>query len=81
MDGLGFAVGMAVKIFGRGDTQAYALAGSITSLLGCVAGNIFSTVGFIAKAQGINIFQTLYLVDPMYLIQSLIQYWVIISIK
>ncbi len=67
--GLGYVVGMAVKNFGRGQTKAYALTGGTLALLGCVAGNIFTTIGLTAQSEGINIFQTLYLVDPMYWIE------------
>jgi antitoxin component YwqK of YwqJK toxin-antitoxin module len=66
---VGLAVGMAVRMFGRGNSVMYSLAGGSISLLGCILGNILSMVGFISQAEGMTVFQALYLIDPMYLIR------------
>ena len=71
--GVGFAVGISVRMFGRGKTISYSVAGSVLALLGCIAGNIFSTIGFIAKYQAINVFQALYLIDPDYLMDAFLE--------
>jgi len=62
--GVGFLVGFAVRFLGRGSTQVYGVAGAVLALLGCVAGNLFSGIGFISAEQGVPFFQILGALSP-----------------
>jgi hypothetical protein len=49
--GVGFLVGWAVRRFGQGTTQAFALTGAVLALLGCLLGNLFTVIGFLSKQE------------------------------
>ncbi len=53
--GVGLLVGYAVRILGKGNTQAYSIVGAVLALLGCVLGNLFSACAFIADAQSVPV--------------------------
>lgn len=61
--GVGFIVGMGVRFFGAGIDYIYGFIGAFFALLGCVLGNLFSQVGFIADAQSLGYFETLNFLD------------------
>ncbi|MGJ3233491.1 toxin-antitoxin system YwqK family antitoxin [Marivirga sp.] len=61
--GVGFLVGLGVRFFGAGITPIFGYVGGFFALLGCLLGNFFSQVGFIADAQTMGYFQTLTLID------------------
>lgn len=61
--GVGFAVGMGVRFFGAGIDPIFGFVGGFLALLGCLLGNLFSQVGFIAGAQSLGYFETLTLLD------------------
>jgi len=61
--GVGFIVGMGVRFFGAGVDPVYGYIGGLFSLIGCLLGNLFSTVGFIAQEQSLGYFETLGLLD------------------
>lgn len=61
--GVGFLVGVSVRAAGKGLDKIFGITGAILSLLGCLAGNFFSVIGFIAQANGWGYFQTLNAVD------------------
>lgn len=60
---LGFGVGYAVRIAGKGIDQIFGFGGAALALLGCLLGNLFSIIGFVADAQGMGIFETLSVMD------------------
>src|SRR5262245_1738578 len=70
--GVGFLVGYAVKIFGKGIDKSFGIIGAAWSLLGCAAGNLFTVVGSIAKHQNIPIMNILEKLD-MDIIANLMQ--------
>ncbi|MEQ6122474.1 hypothetical protein [Reichenbachiella sp. MALMAid0571] len=61
--GVGFLVGMGVRFFGAGVDQVYGLIGGFFALLGCLLGNLFSQVGFIADVQTLGYLDTLMLLN------------------
>lgn len=61
--GVGFVVGMGVRFFGAGVDQIYGILGALFALLGCMLGNLFSQIGFIAHQEGFGYLQTLSLLD------------------
>lgn len=56
--GVGLLVGFSVQFFGAGIDKKFGYLGAILSLLGCLLGNLFSQVGFIAQEQSLGYFET-----------------------
>lgn len=52
--GVGALVGISVRYFGEGIQPIYSFIGAIFSLLGCLLGNLFSQVGFIAEQESLS---------------------------
>lgn len=61
--GVGFLVGFTVRFFGAGVDLPYRIVGAVCALLGCMLGNLFSQVWFIAEAQSLGYFETLAYLD------------------
>ena len=61
--GVGFIVGMGIRFFGAGIDPIFGLLGGFYALLGCLLGNLFSQVGFIAVEQSLGYFETLTFLD------------------
>ena len=60
---VGFLVGFAVRIAGKGITVIFGIAGALLALLGCLIGNYLSVVGFAANAEGMGYFEMLSSID------------------
>jgi hypothetical protein len=70
--GVGFLVGYAVRIFGKGIDKSFAIVGAAWSLAGCAAGNLLSVIGVISKHQNIPFFDILDKLKPE-IVASLMQ--------
>jgi hypothetical protein len=57
--GVGFLVGYAVRLLGKGSTPVFGAVGALLSLGGCVAGNVLAITGFIANDVGQPFFSVL----------------------
>lgn len=57
--GVGFLVGWAVRMAGKGVTQPFGIIGAVFALLGCALGNLFSIYGFAAKGLDISLFSVI----------------------
>jgi len=57
--GMGFIVGYAVRIAGKGVSQIFGIAGAALALLGCILGDYFSIIGFMASNEGQTFMETL----------------------
>jgi hypothetical protein len=55
--GVGFLVGYAVNYFGKGMTTPFGIVGALFALLGCVLGNIFTTIIAAYSLEGVSFFQ------------------------
>ena len=60
--GMGFIVGYAVRVAGKGVSQIFGIAGAALALLGCILGDYFSYIGFIASDEGLGYMETLGLI-------------------
>ncbi|MDR1192062.1 MAG: hypothetical protein LBK60_10445 [Verrucomicrobiales bacterium] len=60
--GVGFLVGFAVRL-GKGIDKMYHFIGAALALLGCLLGNFFSLIGFVAKEEQMNVFGLLGVLD------------------
>ena len=61
--GLGFAVGFMVRFTGRGSAMPFGITGAVCALLGCLLGNFFSIVTFIAQEESMEIIAVLQQLD------------------
>jgi antitoxin component YwqK of YwqJK toxin-antitoxin module len=57
--GVGLIVGFSIQFFGAGIDKKFGYLGAFLSLLGCLLGNLFSQVGFIAQEYSLGYFETL----------------------
>lgn len=71
---IGFMVGFAVRKGGKGIDKIFGISGAVLSLLGCLAGNFLSIVGYVADAEGLGYFDTLsqinYSVMPSLMVET-----------
>ena len=51
--GVGFLVGFAVRIAGKGIDSSFGVVSAVLSLLGCVLGNLWTMTYFLAANQGV----------------------------
>ncbi|MEX0331096.1 MAG: hypothetical protein AB3N64_06685 [Puniceicoccaceae bacterium] len=65
--GIGFLVGFAVRILGKGINMQYGIIGGAFALLGCVLGNFFAIVGFVSIQEGLGFFELLFAIDYAYI--------------
>lgn len=61
--GIGFLVGYAVKIFGKGSDTGFGFTGAVLALFGCMAGNVFAMVAMMADREGQAFFDLLSRLD------------------
>lgn len=60
---VGLIVGLAVRFFGVGIDKKFGILGAVLALLGCLAGNFFSQIGFIANEYSYGYLETLFYFD------------------
>jgi hypothetical protein len=61
--GVGFLVGFAVRLVGRGTEPAFGIAGAVLALLGCALGNLLTITWFLAQQEGAPFFSVLTSLD------------------
>jgi antitoxin component YwqK of YwqJK toxin-antitoxin module len=71
--GVGLLVGFTIQFFGAGIDQKFGYLGASFSLLGCLLGNLFSQIGFIAQEQSLGYFETLSYLNFSLIIDILIE--------
>ena len=71
--GVGFLVGFAVKLIGRGNHIAFGIVGGVFALLGCILGNYFSLISFTATDLHLGFFETLTMFSPEIIVKSMIE--------
>lgn len=62
--GVGFLVGLAVQFGGKGINKIFGVMGAALALIGCLLGNFFTVVHFVAEAEGLGFFDTLTRISP-----------------
>ena len=67
--GVGFLVGYGVRFFGAGVDGKFGVLGAVLALFGCLLGNFFAQIGFLAHSESIGYLQALQLFDYAYLPQ------------
>lgn len=62
--GVGFLVGFAVRMFGKGIDRSFGLVGGGLALLGCLAGNLLTIVVLVSQQEGIAVLDLLSRLNP-----------------
>ncbi len=62
--GIGALVGLSVRKLGRGRGPAFAVAGAVLSLLGCLAGNLLTVCVLVAHERKVGVLDVLSRLDP-----------------
>ena len=62
--GIGLAIGFTIQIFGRGIDSKFAVVASVYAVVGCLLGNLFATVIYIARVNLISPFDILLHTPP-----------------
>ncbi len=67
--GVGFFVGSTVRRFGKGIDRSFGIVGAVLSLLGCLAGNLFSACIIISYQEGMNLLEVLSRLNPQIVVE------------
>jgi hypothetical protein len=59
--GVGFLIGVAMRIFGKGKTITFGIAGAVLALIGCLLGNLMFYSGVIAREEGMSFLNVFFL--------------------
>ena len=62
--GVGFLVGYAVRLCGKGIKKIYGIIGAVFALVGCLLGNFLSVCSMLAKEEGMAFFELLSRLNP-----------------
>ena len=62
--GVGFLVGFAIRIFGKGIDSVFGFVGATLALLGCAAGNLLAVCGMVAEQEGMAFMEVLSRLNP-----------------
>lgn len=61
--GVGFVVGYAIRVVGKGVDQYFGIIGAALAILGCVLGNVLAACAFVASQQYTPFFDVLGALD------------------
>jgi len=70
--GIGFLVGYAVRIFGKGSDPMFQVLGAVLSLLGCLAGNLLAVCAMLSKQEQVPFFDILTHLDPAQIVELMV---------
>lgn len=70
--GMGFLVGYAVRLGGKGVTPVFGVVGALLALLGCFLGDYLSVIGFVSSETGMPYMVTLTTVPVSAVIEELL---------
>ncbi|SKA19173.1 hypothetical protein SAMN02745119_03067 [Trichlorobacter thiogenes] len=62
--GVGFLVGYSMKYLGKGTTVVFGIIAAVIALVGCVAGNLLTTVILVAKQEHLTVMSVLQNLTP-----------------
>lgn len=62
--GVGFLVGLAVRVTGKGVDSVFGVVGGAWSLLGCATGNLLAIAAIVAAAEGLTMADALGRLNP-----------------
>lgn len=62
--GVGVLVGLAVRKFGKGDSEGFAVLGAVLALAGCLLGNLLAVVAIAASGEDARFWDFLFSLTP-----------------
>lgn len=71
--GVGLIVGYGIRFFGAGIDREFGILGGAFALLGCLLGNLFSNVGFVAQSEGLGYMEVLSFVNASNILDVLFE--------
>jgi hypothetical protein len=71
--GIGFLVGYAVRVFGKGSEPMFQVLGAVLSLLGCLAGNLLMVCVFLGRQQQIPLLTVLTHLNPSMIVDLMVE--------
>ncbi|MBN4076405.1 hypothetical protein JYT16_01670 [Gemmatimonas aurantiaca] len=71
--GIGFIVGYAIRTFGKGMDMSFGVSGAALSLVGCLAGNLFTIVYYIGEESGMPIGEVFSILDMNTTIEMMLE--------
>ena len=71
--GIGFLVGYAVRVFGKGSEPAFQVLGAVLSLLGCLAGNLLMVCVFASRQENIPLLTILTHLNPSIILDLMVE--------
>lgn len=69
--GVGLLVGYSVRFLGKGMDQVFGIIGAVFALLGCLLGNAFAIVGFLANEGGMGVMNALEFVNVSFIVMAM----------
>ena len=69
--GVGFLVGYSMKYLGKGTTVVFGVTAAVIALVGCVAGNLLTTVIMVAKQEQMAVMAILQKLTPAIVVDLL----------
>lgn len=73
--GIGFLVGYAVRMLGKGITPLYGMVAAVLALLGCLAGNVLTACMLLSREQALPLGDVLLELDPAVITKLLLATW------
>lgn len=70
--GIGFLVAYAVRVAGKGIDKIFGIVSAALSLVGCIIGNLLTTIYFIAKTEDMSFFDALAALDLSLVVEIMI---------
>ncbi len=69
--GIGFLVGFAVRITGKGINKSFGYMGAILALASCLAGNLFSICAVVSKQEAVPFFYLITRLNPQIIVEMM----------
>lgn len=57
--GIGAAVGIGIREFGKGIDRIFGFSGAVISIFSCILGNFFYVIGYVANEEGLGYIETI----------------------
>lgn len=73
--GVGFLVGYAVRMLGKGIVPLYGVVAAALALVGCLAGNVLTTCILYSREQSLPLSEVLLKLDPAVVSELLLATW------
>ncbi len=70
--GIGFLVGYAVRVFGKGSDPMFQVLGAVLSLLGCLSGNLLMVCLFASRQESVPLLTILTHLNPSVVVDLMV---------